>query len=318
MVNLGKIEKIALREVWPNEAQDFTPWLAEHLSILGESLGLDLELESSEAPVGPFALDVLATDLGSRRRVVIENQLEFTDHDHLGKLLTYASGYEAGVVDWLAREFRDEHRAALDWLNQHTDENTDFFGVVVEAWKIDDSRAAPYFNIVTAPNDWSKQTSNSNRDPANANVSERRERYRNYFQELIDVLREDVKFTNARKGQPTSWYTFSSGFGGISYIAAFNQGGRARVGVYIDRDDPIWNKQLFEALNERRDAIEMSLGEGLEWDEMPGSRACSIYELRWGSIDFPPQELEMLSSWMLRRLPALKTSFGPHLQDLVK
>ena len=150
MVDLGAIERVDLREVWPHEAQDFTPWLAENLDKLGEALGLDLELQSAEAAVGPFSLDVLARDSGSDRPVIIENQLETSDHDHLGKLLTYAAGYDAYAVVWLTREFRDEHRAALDWLNQRTVEDTAFFGVVVEAWQIDGSRPAPHFRTVGA------------------------------------------------------------------------------------------------------------------------------------------------------------------------
>lgn len=151
--NLAKIERIAdLRATWPNEAQYFTPWLADNIGELGEVLGMDLELKGTEAAVGSYFLDILATDLNSRRPVIIENQLEATDHSHLGQLLTYAAGFDAGVVVWVTREFRDEHRQALDWLNQRTDGNTEFFGVVVELWRIGDSLPAPHFNLVSVPN----------------------------------------------------------------------------------------------------------------------------------------------------------------------
>ena len=158
MVDLGTIERVDLRQVWPHEAQDFTPWLAENLDVLGEALGLDLEFQEQEARVGPFFLDVLAYDRGNDRPVIIENQLEATNHTHLGQLLTYAEGYDAGVVISLTGDFQDEHRAALDWLNQRTGEGTEFFGVAMEAWKIDVSRAAPHFRIVAAPNTWSKSS----------------------------------------------------------------------------------------------------------------------------------------------------------------
>lgn len=136
MPNLSSLQRVDLREVWPHEANDFTPWLEDNIDTLGDVLGLDLEVEAREASVGPFSLDLLARDLGSNRRVVIENQLDATDHGHLGKLLTYAAGFDASVVVWLVREFRPEHRATLDWLNHRTGEDTAFFGVVVEAWKI--------------------------------------------------------------------------------------------------------------------------------------------------------------------------------------
>lgn len=151
--NLAKIERIVdLRATWPNEAQYFTPWLADNIGELGKVLGMDLELKGTEAAVGSYFLDILATDLNSRRPVIIENQLEATDHGHLGQLLTYAAGFDAGVVVWVTRDFRDEHRQALDWLNQRTDENTEFFGVVVELWRIGDSLPAPHFNLVAVPN----------------------------------------------------------------------------------------------------------------------------------------------------------------------
>ena len=152
--NLAKIERVDLREAWPNEARDFTPWLAENIAELGEALGMDLELQEREAAVGGYSLDVLATDLNQNRPVIIENQLETTNHTHLGQLLTYAAGYDANVIVWLTREFRDEHRQALDWLNQRTGEDTQFFGVVVELLRIGNSPYAPYFKLVATPNKW--------------------------------------------------------------------------------------------------------------------------------------------------------------------
>ena len=128
-----------MTKAWPKEAQDFTPWLAENIAELGEALGMDLELQGTEAAVGSLRLDILATESNQGRPVIIENQLGVTDHGHLGQLLTYAAGFDAGVVIWVTRHFRDEHRQALDWLNQRTGEETQFFGVVVELWQIGDS-----------------------------------------------------------------------------------------------------------------------------------------------------------------------------------
>ena len=318
MVDLGTIEQVDLREVWPHEAQDFTPWLAENLDKLGEALGLDLELQSAEAAVGSFSLDVLAHDLGSNRPVIIENQLEVTNHDHLGKLLTYAAGYDAYAVVWLTREFRDEHRQALDWLNQRTDEETQFFGVVVEAWKIDDSRTAPHFRPVAFPNDWQKRSSGRDETTGGVKVSERSERYRTFFQDLIDTLREEHRFTNARKGQPQSWHSFSSGTRGVSYNPAFSSPrGIARVEVYIDRGDHDVNKQLFDALEDRKEEIESEIPGAWEWERLDNRRACRISTIRTASIDDEQQVLEDLQRWMIEHLLAFKRVFTPYLKELV-
>ena len=311
---LGRIEKVDLRRAWPYEATDFTPWLAEHISELGDTLGLELELQSQEAPVGTFSLDLLASDTGTNRTVVIENQLEPTNHDHLGKLLTYAGGYDAHVVIWVAREFRDAHRQALDWLNQRTDEDTVFFGVMVEVWTIDGSRPAPHFNTVAAPNEWRREAVRSVRA---GKTSDRNRRYQTFFQALIDSMREQG-FTKARKGLPQSWYLFSAGHAQrVQYGAAFAQGKRARIEVYIDNTDKDWNKTLFEQLVEQKESIESELSEPLEWQRLENRRASRVAILRQGSIDDDDQTLTEISDWMIEKLLAFKRVFGPRLDDLV-
>lgn len=152
-MQFGKIHKLSPRDIWPKEAKDFTPWLAENIGALGEALGMELELKDTEAAVGDFSLDLLAKDLGSGHTVIIENQLTQTDHDHLAKLLTYAAGFGASTVVWVAEVIRDEHRQALEWLNQRTDEDTQFFGVVIEVFKIDDSKPAYSFKPVVSPSE---------------------------------------------------------------------------------------------------------------------------------------------------------------------
>ena len=309
---LATIERVDLREIWPNEATDFTPWLAENLSNLGKALGLDLELQSQEAAVGGYSLDIFAHD-GNGRPVVIENQLGATDHNHLGQLLTYAAGFDANVIVWIAKEFRDEHREALDLLNHRTDEGTEFFGVEVELWRIGESRPAVNFNLVSTPNEWRKQTVGSGR--MSDNVSERRERYRTFFQELIDRLREEHQFTNARKGQPQSWYSFSAGKTGFSYGANFNADGQLRVEFYIDPGEQERNKRTFDQLEELKESIESELGEGLLWERLDNRRASRISVRRPGSIDDDPETLDEIRDWMVEKLLAFKRVFGPRLAE---
>lgn len=317
MVELANIEKVDLRDVWPNETSDFTPWLAKNIVKLGEALGLDLELRLVEAPVGRKKLDILAHDVGSNRPVIIENQLEGTDDSHLGQLLTYAAGYDANVVVWIAREFSDEHRAALDFLNGRTGEDTELFGVVVELWKIDHSRPAPHFMVVSAPNDWSKETKSQT-----TQRSERGERYREFFQPLMDKLREDPRFTrarNARKAPPQSWCSFSTGHGrGLIYSASFYRGGKARVEVYFDGGDKEWNKQLFDKLEKSKEENQSEIGGEFEWERLDEKIASRISVVRQGSIDDDEETLEEIRKWMFDRLIDFERVFGPKLAELVE
>ena len=316
MVELAKIERVDLGNVWPDEANDFTPWLQNNIAQLGEALGMDLEVQQREASVGTFSLDLLAHDTGNNRPVIIENQLGVTDHTHLGQLLTYAAGFDASVIVWIAKEYRDEHRAALEFLNGRTGEDTQFFGVVVEVWKIDESRPAVNFDLVAAPNDWRKQTVSTGR--ARGSVSERMEKYREFFQGLIDTLRQEHRFTNARKAQPQNWYSFSSGRSEFTYGANFNSDGRARVELYIDSRDQERNKEIFDRFKEQKVLFEAEFEETLEWERLESRRASRISVLRLGSIDDSPETLDGIQDWMIERLLAFKRVFGPRLAELAE
>lgn len=310
---LGKIEKVDLREVWKNEATDFTPWLENNLPALNEALGMELEIQRREAPVGSFSLDLLAKDLSTNRTAVIENQLTESDHGHFGQLLLYASGYDADIVIWLAEEIRPEHRQALDWLNQRTGEGTEFFGIVVELLKIDGSRPAPNFKLIAFPNEWRKTKISEPPSPP----SQRAEAYRTYFQKLIDELREQHKFTSARAAQPSSYYSFSSGSPGIRYGASFAERERARTDVYIDRRDTDWNKSLFDELAKIKESLEDDLGSKLEWERLDSGRASRIAIYRPGTIDDDQETLEEIKTWMVERLLKFKEVFGPKLAEFV-
>jgi hypothetical protein len=156
--NLGSLEKVALETIWPDEAKDFTPWLArpENLRILGNTLGIDLELEEEASAAGLLSADILCRNASDGNLVVIENQIRKTDHGHLGQILTYAAGLGAKTLIWVAAKFTDEHRAALDWLNVNTADDVFLFGLEIELWKIGASAPAPKFNIISKPNHWSK------------------------------------------------------------------------------------------------------------------------------------------------------------------
>jgi len=314
MTNFGNLKKLNLRDIWKNEAREFTPWLAKNISELGEALGMELELTQQEAGVGDFSLDLLATDVGRNKTVIIENQITATDHNHLGKLLTYASGFDAHVVIWIAETIRDEHRQALDWLNQRTDADTEFFGVVIEILQIDESKPAFNFNPIVFPNEWQK----SSKKPGTGEISAKREAYQKYFQDLIDELREKHKFSNARKGQPQSWYSFASGYSGLTYGMCFALGSRVRVEFYIDQGDEEKNKALFDLIYQDREAIESQFGEKLEWERLDEKRACRIAIYREGSIEDDPAKLNEIRDWSIQKLLKLKEVFYANLKKYLK
>jgi hypothetical protein len=314
MTDFGEIKPVDIRNIWPNEATDFTPWLVDNIDRLGRALGMEIEVQDREADVGDFSLDILAKDLGTGRTVVIENQLTQTDHDHLGKLLTYAGGFDAGVLVWIAKELRDEHRQALEWLNEQTRPDVDFFGVVLEVIRIDDSKPAFNFKPVVFPNEWQKDKGGGRRPPG---ASVKGEAYRAYFQRLIDELRTKYKFTGAKAGQPQSWYSFSSGVRGVIFSNSFAQGGKVRAEVYIDLQDKDQNKKLFDSLLEQKAEIEKEYGIGLAWERLDDKRASRIAAYREGSIDASAEMQVELMQWSIENMLRLKKVILPKAKAIL-
>lgn len=212
MPELGRLERVDPRSIWETEAHDFTPWLAseENLPVLANTLGMELELEAQEANVGPFRADILCRNADGGAWVLIENQLERTDHSHLGQLLTYAAGLHAVTVCWIAERFTEEHRATLDWLNEITDDRFRFFGLEVELWRIGDSSPAPKFNVVSKPNDWSRSVTEKAIGD-DKNLTPRKRLQRQFWSELMKRLEERKSPVRSKKPQPQSWMQFSIG-----------------------------------------------------------------------------------------------------------
>lgn len=315
MTALGSLVRVDPRNVWKHEAHEFTPWLVENIDLLGQVLGLELEVVEREANVGDFSVDVLARDLGRDRLVVIENQLEPTDHSHLGQLITYAAGLEASVVIWVSRDFRDEHRQALMWLNRGDAADAEYFGVALELVQIDDSKPAVNLRVVASPNNWARQ---SRQGSGHGEVSSKRASYQQFFQQLIDELRETHRFTNAKAGQPQNWYSFSAGTRGFSYSMSFAQSGDLRTEVYIDLGDRGTNEAVFDKLASEKDAIERDFGEQLSWERLDGRRACRVAAYTAGSIEDPAEQWEQHHKWAVDRLLRFKRVLGPRLPGLAK
>lgn len=285
--SLGRLEKIDLRAYWKNESQEFTPWLATeaNIRVLGEAINLELEVEAQEKEIGPFRADILCKDTATGNWVLIENQLEPTDHTHLGQLLTYAAGLQAATIVWIAERFTNEHRAALDWLNEITEEPFAFFGIEIELWRIGDSPAAPRFNIVCKPNDWSKSVRTS------AGIGELTEakRLQLAFWTAFKEYLENNSEIRCQKPAAQHWMSHPIGRGGcfLSSVAstwdseANRYGGELRTELVLgDRD----SKNYFSQLEAQRREIEQDLGEPLTWHNPPDKRMCRIYVRRTADI----------------------------------
>ena len=314
---LGRLERVDLRNIWISEASSFTPWLArpENIAVLGEALGIDLELEAQEKAVGPFRADILCKDIENDHWVLIENQLERTDHSHLGQLLTYASGLEAVTIVWIAARFTEEHRSTLDWLNKITDDSFRFFGLEVELWRIGSSPAAPKFNIVSKPNDWSHSVKKAADAIDDADLSETRITQRTYWAGLNSVLdAAGGPVSGNKKPQPQAWMSHPIGrsrfhLNGVM-IRTKNQ---IRAELYISGDHA---KAFFGLLKLQRDAIERELGYPLEWEELPSRRDCRISSYL-NEVD-PEDEASWphQHEWLAKRLNDMHRVFAPRVSAL--
>lgn len=313
--SLGRLEQVDLRTVWIQEATGFTPWLAQpdNLDLLGQTLGLNLAPESVEAALGSFRADIVCRDTGTDAHVLIENQLERTDHDHLGKLLTYAASLEAVTVVWLAATFRDEHRAALDWLNRITPSDFRFFGVEIELWRIGDSPEAPKFNVVSMPNDWSRSVATSMGTPR---LSETKLRQLEYWAGLQTTLdSQNGPIAGNRKPQPQHWMPYPIGRAEFYLAAVANTRERlARAELYLIGDEAAERLARLEA---QRDEIEGELGYPLEWgDQSPTARdrriSCYLRDIdAEDESDWPRQH-----QWLAERLNQLHRAFVERIRAL--
>ena len=281
---LGELVPVHARDVWPNEARDFTPWLAENQKQLSAVLGLEIELDGTEHPVGQFFLDIIGRDLTNDCPLIIENQLEATDHSHLGQLITYAAGTDAKTVIWIATEFREPHRQAIDFLNDIAGENARFFGVEIRAVKIGDSSPAPLFQFAAKPNNWHAIVAGGAREAMSPSGTQLL--YRDFWQQFLDTLHaRHPGWTNARSPLTQNWLTLQYHAGSkINFLAAFGRGELVRFEVYIDTGDAERNLEIFKGLMSDRENIESELGSPLTWEELPESRACRIFASTAGQI----------------------------------
>ena len=285
-MKFGKVEQVELRKLWKNEAKDFTPWLEQHPDQLGELLGMELEFVREQS-VGLFSLDLLGRDKNSDQLVIVENQLEKSDHTHLGQLLTYAGGFEPAYIVWIAEEIRSEHKAALDWLNSVTNSETYFFGIEVKAIRIDDSNPAPLLDVVVQPNSWSKQV---NATKSAANDSPKARLYLAFWERAITALGAEFPELKNRKALPQQWLSASSGISGMNLALVFTSKG-LKGEFYFGSKNEEQNSMRFQAAHEAKYEIEALIGTTLDWESLPGQKASRIS--LWG----PEGDVSEESEW---------------------
>lgn len=318
--NLGRLHKVDLREAWTSESADFTPWLAQehNLKLLGETIGIEVELESQEKDVGPFRADILCKDTATDDWVLIENQLERTDHCHLGQLITYAAGLNAVTIVWVAERFTEEHRAALDWLNERTDEKIHLFGLEIELWRIGDSPIAPKFNIISQPNDWSRTVQQA--AAASGEISAHKQLQLRFWTAFREYMEAKGSFIRCQKPSPQHWTSHAIGRSGVhlnSIVSLWNsdtnaKGPEIRAELYIDGPSA---KQEFAALEKQKESIEKSLGFPLVWHNPERAAMCRLYTRQ--DADFLdetlwPQQFE----WLRQRLETMHRVFSPIVKNL--
>lgn len=310
---LGKLERIDLREAWKHEAAEFTPWLVqeENLELLADALGLvELELVGIEHWVGDFKLDVLCSD--DDGQVIIENQLEKTNHSHLGQIITYAAGVGAKKVIWLAESFRPEHVAALDFLNQSTTSGLNFFAAEVELWRIGDSPMAPRFNVLVRPNDWTK-TSRESAKVATSTTPTKQSQLK-FWTEWSAWLKAKASTLRPQKPLPQHWTNLALGRAGIHLVASVVfRDSRVSVEVYIDHPN---SKSMFKQLQAQQQAIESSLNMQLQWNELPDGHACRIVHLRPDSLLEDEASWPIYFAWLEDAALRMSTVFRPIIKTL--
>ena len=315
MPDIATLKKIPIRDVWPDEAKDLTPWLAENPQLLSEALGMDLELEGKEMAVGQLSADLVFRDLGSDSRVVVENMIAATDHDHVGKLITYGAGLDANYVVLLAERFRPEHRTALTWLNTISEDGFGFFGLALEVLRIEDSKPAPSLRTVVQPDDWHRTVKS-----AKNQLTETEQLYFGFWSEFLPDFHEaHPGWSRSTKAQSVSWATFPSGRSGVGVNAAFCRPDkyRLRADIYIDGGDAESNLNLFNELSACKSRIEDEIGEELDWDPLEDKRAAriSLYfpeGIRVRERDRWPEARE----WLIEALGRMRQAFGPVLEKL--
>jgi Domain of unknown function (DUF4268) len=318
VIPLGTIERVPLKQAWPTEDGNFTPWLAQvdAISVLGEALNLELEVEAIEHWVGSFRADILARAIDEAdHRVIIENQFGRTNHNHLGQILTYLAGIEgAKSVVWIAETIQPDHRAAIDWLNTNTSEDFSFFAIEIELWRIANSPPAPRFNVIASPNDWTRTARTATRQVGERVLADRHRVRLAYWASFAEYLKEKGSTFRIRRPNKDHWFSFAIGRSGF-VISATISTDKQRIGVELFILNDV-EKAAFHSLLAEKQAIETEFGEALEWQELPGKKGSRIALFKLDVDPSDEKQYPELHAWMLAKMDRFKKVFAARVKSL--
>lgn len=307
-MELGKLEEIDIRKVWAHEQYDFSDWLSKEDNIqqLGNTLNLSLTDVETEKFVGSYRCDIICKDEITGKNVLIENQLEPTNHDHLGKIITYASGLDASVIIWIVESAKEEHSSAIEWLNKHTDDDVSFFLIEVHAYTIEGSKPAPYFKIIQQPNDFVKQVKNITK---NAELNDSQNSRLEFWNKFNDVLEKNGKPFNKRKATTDHWYSVAVGSSQCHIsIDLVNREHKIRISMWIPD-----NKSLYDTFYSNKDSIEKEIGHSINWDKLDDKKAAYAYTFIEG-LDFNKQDnYDALMNSVINEVLLFRKAFKPYI-----
>lgn len=307
MTQLGKLEKVDVRKVWEHEARDFSTWLArpENLEMLSEQIGIEIEPLGTEVEMGSFRIDILGREPNTDERIIIENQLEQTNHDHLGKVITYAAGLDARYLIWIVKDVRDEHLKAIEWLNENLDDSIRCFLIKIEVWQIGDSKPAPRFDVISMKNDW---VATVKKTAAATEVSSLKLNQQEFWEKLVTFIRTSDSTINIQTPRPQHWFNFSMGNAICHLVLKMNvQKNVFAVQVYINSDKDLW-----EHFKNNSNEINKIVGQEVNWWESSKASGGTI-RLQVLDVFDKSSEVEYFE-WLYQTLTTLKKALVPHVQ----
>lgn len=313
---IGKIQVMGVKDVFPEEDRDFTPWLNNNLDLLSAKLGLEIKDGTIETSVGEFSCDIFARDYLSEKAVIVENQYGHTNHDHLGKIITYSAGNDAKIVIWIAERFRDEHQKALEWLNENSDpeSGTSFFGVEIKVIRIDNSPPAPDFDVIVKPNNWERNLRKNQQTE-----SDYHKRNREFFTRIVDEYAKVSPTWKRITPQPFGWSGFGAGITGLKFNWVIKGGNRLAIELTIDTGDEARNESIFLELQKHRENLEKQLGVQLVWEIPDDARVRRIYQfktLRGNLKSLTEDDYPEILKWSAESMKRFASTFTPYISSI--